>query len=103
MKIPGSWPACGMCCSRNVSGALCYGSALIRFISRKLDFCPHSPPLFMAKKVNLAKVKHFIAQAAAAFAGSPCQSSVKKETWGSNLSLHVSVSSSQDFSQAFSF
>ena len=103
MKIPGSWPACGMCCSRNVSGALCYGSALIRFISRKLDFCPHSPPLFMAKKVNLAKVKHFIAQAAAAFAGSPCQASVKKETWGSNLSLHVSVSSSQDFSQAFSF
>ena len=68
-----------------------------------LIFVPIPLPVFMAKKVNLAKVKHFIAQAATAFAGSPCQASVKKETRGSNLSLRVSVSSSQDFSQAFSF
>lgn len=45
MRIPGSSPARGMWYSRNVSGALCYCSALIRFISRKLNFAP--PPSFL--------------------------------------------------------
>lgn len=44
MKILGSWPACGMRYSRNVSGALGYGSALIRVTSRKLNFVPPPPP-----------------------------------------------------------
>ena len=50
----------------------------------------------MAKKVNLAKVKHFIAQAAAALA-SPCQAFVAERGKGeTTFSLRVCVSSSQD-------
>lgn len=44
MKIPGSWPACGMWYSRNVSGALCYCSALIKFVSSKFNPAPPAPP-----------------------------------------------------------
>lgn len=58
MKILGSWPACGMRYSRNVSGALGYGSALIRVTSRKLNFVPPPHPhlpFFMAKKVNFSQ------------------------------------------------
>lgn len=101
MKILGSWPACGMRYSRNVSGALGYGSALIRVTSRKLNFVPPPPPtpayLFLwLRRLTLAKVKHFIAQAAAALV-SPCQAFVAERDKGeTTFSLHVCVSSSQD-------
>lgn len=41
-----------------------------------LILLPPAPPFFMAKEVNLAKVKHFIMQAAAALVESLCQAFV---------------------------
>lgn len=95
MKILGSWPACGMWYSRNVSAALCYCWALISFISRKLNFASPLPPLcFMAKEVNLAKAECYTSRPN--LRKSLCRLLWQKETRRNHLfSLRVCISSSQ--------